>query len=442
MIQKINPEDGDFLRYVPDELLNEPQKAKKQQSLQKENTRLNDMRYEHAVETGNTERVAQMLKDRAAEQGYTQNSDWRMKHRAPTENAAGGVPLTEAGTVWGKDIYTGNAEQYYGEGYPFDRKAIRAIQSVNGKPDAMITVYRAVPSNVKDTHIRNGDWITLTPEYAKMHGNRELNGVYRVISEKVPASTAFVNGGSIHEFGYSNGQEEGYKNAVGNAKLENTATYHDNGTLIPLSQRFDENNPDKRYSRGSSFDELVQRIRNSNLPKAQQNELIRYNELTESQKPAAEKIPEKLKMPQLAEEGKADPEKSTENDWNSYMDALARDENEAGEPNCAPPGKTGERQERNDGGRLPAAEGGSPPFFRNRREPGSRLPQPKTLRGDAGLFRGAAGGEKNPAAGRPLTASAAFGRTASSRCPTRGRRCRSGGPEAGTFPPGKRRDSP
>jgi hypothetical protein len=64
-------------------------------------------------------------------------------------------------------------------------------------------MYRAVPSDVAEgAKINNGDWVTINPDYAKIHGEGPLGGNYRVIQQQVPARKLFTNGDSIHEFGY------------------------------------------------------------------------------------------------------------------------------------------------------------------------------------------------------------------------------------------------
>ena len=50
--------------------------------------------------------------------------------------------------------------------------------------------------------INNGDWVTLSREYAKEHGEGALNGKYKILSQKVPARKLFTDGNSIQEFGY------------------------------------------------------------------------------------------------------------------------------------------------------------------------------------------------------------------------------------------------
>jgi len=57
--------------------------------------------------------------------------------------------------------------------------------------------------NKNHLKINDGDWITTVREYAKEHGNDNLNGKFKIISKKVRASEVYSEGNSIYEFGYS-----------------------------------------------------------------------------------------------------------------------------------------------------------------------------------------------------------------------------------------------
>lgn len=52
--------------------------------------------------------------------------------------------------------------------------------------------------------INNGDWVTLTKEYAIEHGESALYGKYKIISKVVSAKELFTTGDSIQEWGYAN----------------------------------------------------------------------------------------------------------------------------------------------------------------------------------------------------------------------------------------------
>ena len=248
LIANVKDDTGNLVKYLPDEMLNEEQKQAKAEALARDAKRLGDMKYEYAVERGDTEKAERLLRDKAAEKGYEAGNDWRMAHRAP--NPDSGVALPNADAVYGADgsIYTPAAGMYYGEGRSYDGKALVAFNKARNKPGAMITVYRAVPSEVQDAKLRNGDWVTPTREYASEHGEMYFDGDYRIIKETVPAKYLYVNGDSIHEFGYDNGRaNELYKNTRNNVKLSGV-TYDDQGRLIPLSSRYDETISDERYS--------------------------------------------------------------------------------------------------------------------------------------------------------------------------------------------------
>jgi hypothetical protein len=56
---------------------------------------------------------------------------------------------------------------------------------------------------VSKLDINSGDWVTLTKEYAKDHGEHALKGQYKILSKKVRAKDLWTNADSIHEFGYN-----------------------------------------------------------------------------------------------------------------------------------------------------------------------------------------------------------------------------------------------
>ena len=183
-------------------------------------------------------------------------SEYRGQHTAPMKGD-GNAPLHELTKTYPDDIYSPQAAQYYGHyggGSQADRQAIALMQAAKGRPNMPVTMYRAVPyektveqqvaaiekqmaefmrrgkvpadSYIKGSEwyenalrtkeklmtlaeqqpqrlaINNGDWVTLSKEYAKEHGEGALNGKYKIISKKVPARKLFTDGNSIQEFGY------------------------------------------------------------------------------------------------------------------------------------------------------------------------------------------------------------------------------------------------
>ena len=62
IIENINPSDGEFLKYIPDELLNEEQLQSKNEALEREETRLENMRNDYLRSTVSEETVAKRKK--------------------------------------------------------------------------------------------------------------------------------------------------------------------------------------------------------------------------------------------------------------------------------------------------------------------------------------------------------------------------------------------
>lgn len=125
---------------------------------------------------------------------------YRDSHLAP--DADGGYSGANIEQAY-PDINSRTFAKEYGDGFSYDSKAVKAIRDMQRNPDAEITVYRAVPSELKDSSLNFGDWITLTRDYADEHGKARFNNDYAVVSQKVKASDIYADGNSIHEWGYS-----------------------------------------------------------------------------------------------------------------------------------------------------------------------------------------------------------------------------------------------
>lgn len=76
-------------------------------------------------------------------------------------------------------------------------ESLAAIRAVRAKPDAPVTIYRAVPPGVES--IERGNWVTLSRSYAQTHAR----GTDLIIIEStVPASTIEAGGNDVIEWGY------------------------------------------------------------------------------------------------------------------------------------------------------------------------------------------------------------------------------------------------
>jgi hypothetical protein len=135
---------------------------------------------------------------------------YRGSHTAPGPDF--GAPLhdlTGGGQMYPADVYSEKAAQYYGSGNRrADIEAFNLAKRVRGNPDAEVTMYRAVPKNADISNINAGDWVTLSKDYAKNHGEAALRGDYKILSQKVKAKDLWTNADSIQEFGYQPQQSE------------------------------------------------------------------------------------------------------------------------------------------------------------------------------------------------------------------------------------------
>ncbi len=123
-------------------------------------------------------------------------------HRPVTVDG-GAARLYDLEPAFGADIYGKNAAQFYGTGdRRMDAETLRVLNSVRGNPNATVTVYRAIPKNAEAKALNPGDWVTVNKSYAKAHGDGALGGEYRIIEQRVPASSLTTNADSFHEQGY------------------------------------------------------------------------------------------------------------------------------------------------------------------------------------------------------------------------------------------------
>ena len=146
-------------------------------------------------------------------------TSYKGRHESP--DASSGAPLHNLanGAIYPEDIYGPNGANLYGGAFPdLAQKAVAIFRKLRNKPDSELTVYRAVP---KGKDIKEGDWVTILPEYAKIHGDSWLKDDYEIATKKVKAKELFNEGNSLLEFGYhsklSSGKNDGaptYKGRV------------------------------------------------------------------------------------------------------------------------------------------------------------------------------------------------------------------------------------
>jgi hypothetical protein len=129
---------------------------------------------------------------------YEETDDYRMRHQAPTRADEFGSPATNIGDEMMPGFY--EKPQLYGSAYEqADKESRSVLMSIKDKPNAPVTIYRAVPESVDK--INPGDWVTLSPTYAKDHLRSNVSGG-KIISQVIPAKDLWFDGNSINEFGY------------------------------------------------------------------------------------------------------------------------------------------------------------------------------------------------------------------------------------------------
>lgn len=154
-------------------------------------------------------------------------------------------------------------EKYWQEPRKYMQTDATAIESVNaireaiaavrrGEKNVKVKVYRAVPTSVKEGKLRNGDWVTPSKDYAKMHGEHRLEGKYRIIEDEVSVNELWWDGNDSREWGFDNGKGYKYKNVKNNRKSDDLVTRDDKGNVIPPSKRFNQRKADERYQKAGT----------------------------------------------------------------------------------------------------------------------------------------------------------------------------------------------
>jgi hypothetical protein len=137
-----------------------------------------------------------------AHSGSLLDTGYRGVHTAPVREGANS--LDDLSDIYPDDVYDPRVSaQYYGHsgaGNPNDVRTAEIVAAFQGRPDADVTVYRAVPKGVKG--INAGDWVTINKNYAQDHGSRYVGDDFEIIEMKVKAKDLVTDGNSIHEWGY------------------------------------------------------------------------------------------------------------------------------------------------------------------------------------------------------------------------------------------------
>lgn len=198
----------------------------------------------------NKERLTAMVREAAEKAGYSDDSSWRMQHMAPNSKEDISIAKLKGSGLVPDDFwqhpewYTNTSEER--ESYYKVKRAIEIMErrvAAGKSAEAYMWVYRAVDKNAnsKEGYFRNGDWVTPSYEYAVNEGKMNPNG-YRIIKDSVNINHLYWDGNSIAELGYDDGNNYAYADTTNNRKLLDPVTYDSDGTIIPLSKRFNRRN--------------------------------------------------------------------------------------------------------------------------------------------------------------------------------------------------------
>lgn len=223
-----------------------------------------DASYFNALEENGESRMRDIVNEAARRKGYVSADEFRMAHRAPSYDEEG-IDKNMVDIAVNKDqiresldeLLHMNRDKYRDESASAINEALSAIDE--GKRP-MVTIYRAVPKSLKEGKVRNGDWVSLSESYVKVHGEHVLNGNYRIMREKVSAENLYWDGNDINEWGYDDRSDYHYKDTKNNRKLSDLITRDDSGNIIPPSKRFNTRKADTRFREKDFYSKEEQSI--------------------------------------------------------------------------------------------------------------------------------------------------------------------------------------
>ena len=137
--------------------------------------------------------------------GDTPETDYRWQHQP---SALYGAPAHDLSVLMSDQVYD-SPHWYFSTHEPYSREGLKIIQDIRGKPDAEVTIYRAVPAGV--TEINPGDWVTQVQSYARIHGESNIQRYdidgpigpgFTILSRTVTAKELVWPGDSPVEFGW------------------------------------------------------------------------------------------------------------------------------------------------------------------------------------------------------------------------------------------------
>ena len=267
-IEKINPRDEKFFKYVPDEFLNDDQKEAKKRALAKDEAKYgkkyslseeisSDTAYLSAVNRGDMETAQRMVDEAAKAAGYTEEMFHGMGGRYNVYKSGNGQ--------YGSGVYfTADKDIAADYGKVVDHLYVK-VGKIADYEDAYKALGKTDDQTLDDFAQTLGfpnfdemvnDWdndptdVASNSELMEMLKNRGFEG--------------FLDDGNA---GFVLWDFDGIAYRI---KSADPVTYDDAGNVIPLSERFNEANPDIRYSLGEDTAEPALTDRDMLLAMAEQ----------------------------------------------------------------------------------------------------------------------------------------------------------------------------
>ncbi len=222
-----------------------------------------DAAYMDAVRRGDMETAQRMVEAAERKAGYSHESNYQgtssFNGRAPSESGyyadkeerlealrnnefEGDVSLGDMIDV--PDSFVDGGIKKFAEvnlryGGKLTKASAQNILNVINSGKRTIKIYRSIPADIKETKLRNGDWVTPSREYAQDNAN--IHGWKgKIIEQEVDVDSLWWDGNDINEWGFDDGNRYAYKDTANNVKSLAPVTYDDAGNVIPLSQRFNQ----------------------------------------------------------------------------------------------------------------------------------------------------------------------------------------------------------
>lgn len=175
--------------------------------------------------------TAQKIVNKAAGIEKTGHSINRGDAHSPSDPSSGspGYDITDNG-IYPDDVYSSKGFGYYSTGSPaMDSEAYSLIKKMRGRPNQQVRIYRSVEKD-GPSKIIPGDWVTIVKDYAKEHGEANINGKYKILSALVTAKDIYTSGDSWLEWGYHPQETRIWPKYIYKDK---------NGDIVPPSKRFE-----------------------------------------------------------------------------------------------------------------------------------------------------------------------------------------------------------